>query len=79
MNLADGGMDLTRLLWLGLMPGLSLVLGCCRRLLLPSVGPLSASGPVSFRLWPLPFQGLSASHAESRYGFSDAAGLCPGW
>ncbi len=79
MNSADGGMDLTRLLTLGLMPGLSLVLGFCRRLLLPSVGPLPASGPVSFRLWPLPFQGLSASHAESRYGFSDAAGLCPGW
>ena len=68
MNLADGGVDLTCLLRFGLMPGLSLVLGLCRRLLLPSVGPLSASGPVSFRLWPLPFQGLSASHAESRYG-----------
>ncbi len=79
MNSADGGMDLTRLLRFGLMPGLSLVLGSCRRLFLPSVGQLPASGPVGFRLWPLPFQGLSASHAESRYGFSDAAGLCPGW
>ena len=50
------------------MPGLSLVLGLCRRLLLLTVGPLPASGPVSFRLWALPFQGLSTSHAESRYG-----------
>ena len=68
MYLADGGVDQTCLLRFGLMPGLSLVLGVCRRRLLPSVGPLPASGPVSFRLGPLPVQGLAASHAESRYG-----------
>ncbi len=68
MNLAGGGVDLTCLLRFGLTPGLALVLGLCPRLLLPSVGPLTASGPVSFRLGPLPFQGLPTSHAELRYG-----------
>ncbi len=68
MNLADGGVDQICLLRFGLMPGLSQILDLCRRLLLPPVGPLPASGPVSFRLGPLPFQGLPASHAESRYG-----------
>lgn len=68
MNLVDAGVDQICLLRFGLMPGLSLVLGLCRRLLLPAVGPLPAGGPVSFRLWPLPFQGLPTSQAESRYG-----------
>ncbi len=61
-------MDQICLLRFGLMPGFSLVLGLCRRLLLPSVDSLPTSGPVSFRLRPLPFQGLPTSHAESRYG-----------
>ncbi len=68
MNLADGDVGQICLLGFGLMPGLSLALGFCRRLLLPSVSPLPASGPVRFRLWPLPFQGFSTPHAESRYG-----------
>ena len=54
VNLADGGVDRIWLLRFGLVPGLWLILGLCQRILSLSVGPLPASGPVSFRLWPLP-------------------------